>query len=197
VTDKADRFVSDDTNKIIGVNIASRDALQLAAAYSPELPCVFQALTKFKPKVESAIGGRNPMLNLTIEMVKPRPAYKPGIDDVRPADQRGPRCYGLPDPQAPFSDYVVLDGTQNDVWWNTSGSSGTTTTADPLLGNPAATGRGMAISSILLQPGTGVTDKDMIKNVLAPLMRIPAAQVPDGAQLLYGPLVHGGVVTLR
>lgn len=193
VADKGDRFVGDNTNKIIGVNIASLDALQLAAAYSPELPCIFQGLAKLKPRIEAAVGGRNPMLNLTVELTKPRPAYKPGVDDVKVEDQRKARCWGLPNPQVPFPDYVTLDGTQNDVWWNTSGQP--VNPNNPLLSNPA--GKGRAISSILLEPGAGVTDKDMVKNVLAPVMRIPASQVPDGAQLLYGPLVHGGVVTLQ
>src|SRR5262249_41880269 len=141
VAEKANRFVADNTNKIIGVNIASLDALQLAATYSPELPCVFEGLMKFKPRVEAAVAGRNPMLNLTMEFVKPQPAYKYPTDKVKVQDQRGPRCFGLPNPKTPFPGYVALDGTENDVWWSGSGSTSSTSTT--------SANKGRAISSIL------------------------------------------------
>jgi phospholipid/cholesterol/gamma-HCH transport system substrate-binding protein len=197
VSNKADRFVSANANKIIGVNIASLPALQLAATYSPELPCVFQGLVKFKPIVEGAVGGRNPYINLTIEIVKPRPAYKPGIDDVKVQDQRGPRCYGLPNPPVPFPDYTALDGTQNDDWWNNNaqGSSGTGGT-----GGTAGTAgsRNMALTSgLTIQPGSATTDQSMIKSIVAPMLKTPSSQVPDVAGLLFGPLFNGGVVTMR
>jgi len=190
VSDKANRFVSDNTNKIIGVNIASLDALKLAATYSPELPCVFQGLMRLKPRIESAIGGRNPMLNLTVEIVKPRPPYKYPTDKVKVQDQRGPNCYGLPNnPKVPFPGMVELDGTQDDVWWNTSGNSTTTqsTTAN----------RGRALSGILVQPSSQATELSTIKSVIAPLIKVPSNQVSDAAELVFGPVVKGGTVTLR
>ena len=193
VSGKGTRFVGDNTNKIIGVNIASRAGLELAATYSPELPCVFEGLTKFKPRVESAVGGRNPMLNLTVEIVKPRPAYKK-IDLPEAKDYRKPRCYGLPNPKVPFPDYIALDGTQDDLWWKDAANSGVPNT-DPIATTPGY--RGRTVSSIFLQPGSDTTDEDMIKNVVAPLMRVPADQVPDAAALIFGPVMHGGVVTVK
>ncbi len=187
VSDKANRFVADNTNKIIGVNIASLDALQLAATYSPELPCVFQGLMKFKPRVEAAVGGRNPMLNLTIEIVKPQPPYKYPTDKVAVRDQRGPRCFGLPNPKVPFPGYVALDGTENDVWWSGAGSTPTGTSAN----------KGRAISSILLQPSSQATELSTIKSVIAPLIKVPSTQVSDAAELVFGPVVKGGTVTLQ
>jgi phospholipid/cholesterol/gamma-HCH transport system substrate-binding protein len=193
VSDKSSRFVGDNTNKIIGVNIASRSGLELAATYSPELPCVFQALMKFKPRVESAVGGRNPMVNLTVEIVKPRPAYKQ-IDLPQAKDYRKPRCYGLPNPKVPFPEYSTLDGTQDDLWWKGAAGSGVPNT-DPIATTPGYKGR--ALSGIFLQPGTDMSDQDMIKSVVAPLLRVPADQVPDAAALVFGPVMHGGVVTVK
>ncbi|HXA60068.1 MAG TPA: MCE family protein [Streptosporangiaceae bacterium] len=181
VADKGTRFVGDNANKIIGVNIASRPALELFATYSPGLPCVFQGLAKIKPRIEAAVGGRNPMLNITVEIVKPRPAYKNPLDLPQAQDFRKPRCYGLPNPTVPFPDYVALDGTQNDVWWKTSGSTG----AKP-----------RALSSIFLQPSANMTGNDLIKSVAAPLLKTPAAQVSGVASLLLGPITNDGVVTV-
>ncbi|MGI8328516.1 MCE family protein [Actinomadura scrupuli] len=193
VSGKGTRFVGDNTNKIIGVNIASRAGLELAATYSPELPCVFDGLMKFKPRVESAVGGRNPMLNLTVEIVKPRPAYK-RIDLPEAKDYRKPRCYGLPNPKVPFPDYIALDGTEDDLWWKDAANSGVPNT-DPIATTPGY--RGRTLSAIFLQPGSDTTDEEMIKNVVAPLMRVPADQVPDAAALIFGPVMHGGVVTVK
>jgi phospholipid/cholesterol/gamma-HCH transport system substrate-binding protein len=193
VSDKGARFVGDNTNKIIGVNIASRDGLELAATYSPELPCVFKGLIKLKPRVEAALGGRNPMLNLTVEIVKPRPAYKK-IDLPEAKDYRKPRCYGLPNPKVPFPDYVTLDGTQDDLWWKGAKNSGVPST-DPIVTTSGS--RGRALSGIFLQPGTDMSDQDMIKNVVAPILRVPVDQVPDVAALVFGPAMHGGVVTVK
>jgi phospholipid/cholesterol/gamma-HCH transport system substrate-binding protein len=210
VSDKGTRFVGDNTNKIIGVNIASRAGLELAATYSPELPCVFKGLMKLKPRVESAVGGRNPMVNLTVEIVKPRPAYKK-IDLPEVKDYRKPRCYGLPNPKVPFPDYVTLDGTEDDQWWKDAGNSGVpdtdpiATTSGNTSGSPTSANapgstpgnRDRALSEVFLQPGTDLSDQDVIKNVVAPLLQVPADQVPDVAALIFGPVLHGGVATVK
>jgi phospholipid/cholesterol/gamma-HCH transport system substrate-binding protein len=126
----ARRFVAANENHFVGFNIASRQALAVLARYSPEVPCLVAALVKLEPRLEQAVGGRNPDLNLTIEIAKPRPPYQPGLDNPAYADQRGPRCYGLPNPQVPAPEFQILDGTQNDKWY----------TGGPLAGQHAGTG---------------------------------------------------------
>lgn len=112
------KFVAANANHIIGVNIANVQALELLARYSPEVPCVLEALVKLQPRLEQAIGGNNNRLNVTLEIVKARPPYQPGLDTPQFADHRGPNCYGLPgNPPVPFPEYQVLDGTQDDKWY--------------------------------------------------------------------------------
>jgi len=185
LADKGDRFMRNNGPKIIGFNIANRDGLALVARYSPELPCVTEGIMKLKPRAEEAGGGRTPTFNLTIEIVKPRPGYKHPLDLPEVKDYRGPRCYGLPNPKVPFPDYLALDGTQDDLWWKDAQSSG------------QAGSRGRAASGVLVDPGTRMSDKEKVKAMVGPLTRTPSDQVPDAAQLLFGPLLDGAVVEVR
>ncbi|WP_395110934.1 MCE family protein [Actinomadura sp. SCN-SB] len=187
---KGDRFMRENGPKIIGVNIANRDVLALVARYSPSLPCVFEGLTRYRPLAEEAGGGKTPTFNLTVEIVKPRPAYKYPLDLPEAKDQRNPRCYGLPDPQVPFPDYLALDGTQDDLWWRNP--------HDPNDQDPhgASGTRGRALSSVFVDPGTGMSEREKIRNIVGPMIQTPADRVPDVAELLYGPLLRGSVVNL-
>ncbi|GLZ07595.1 ABC transporter substrate-binding protein [Actinomadura sp. NBRC 104412] len=187
---KGDRFMRENGPKIIGVNIANRDVLALVARYSPSLPCVFEGLTRYRPLAEEAGGGKTPTFNLTVEIVKPRPAYKYPLDLPEAKDQRNPRCYGLPNPQVPFPDYMALDGTQDDLWWRNP--------HDPNDQDPHGTSgsRGRALSSVFVDPGTAMSEREKIRNIVGPMIRTPADRVPDVAELLYGPLLRGSVVNL-
>jgi phospholipid/cholesterol/gamma-HCH transport system substrate-binding protein len=175
--DQGRRFVDANAPKLIGVNIANRPALELLATYSPEFPCVFEGLVTIKPRVEEAVGGQSPNVNITLEIVKPRPPYKNPLDLPENKDFRGPRCYGLPNPQVPFPEYTALDGTEDDQWWRPRGMSG-----------------------VFVRPGgdgaDGMSDEESIRNVIGPMTRTPAGEVTDTAVLLWDPLFQGSVVTV-
>jgi virulence factor Mce-like protein len=173
VTDVAGQgrqFVDENAPKLIGVNIANRPALELLATYAPEFPCVFRGLVALKPKVEEAVGGSGPQLNITLEISKPRPPYKNPLDLPEHKDFRGPECYGLPNPQVPFPELVALDGTQDDRWWE----------------------RPRAMSGVFVRPG--MSDEESVRNVVGPMTRTPAGEVSDTAVLLWEPLFQGSVV---
>ncbi|MEW2355248.1 MCE family protein [Spirillospora sp. NPDC029432] len=188
--DKGNRFVADNTPKIIGMNVASREGLSLIARYSPSLPCVLDGMMKIKSRAEEAGGGKNSSFNLTIEIVKPRPAYKYPLDVPEAKDQRNPRCYNLPNPQVPFPDYLALDGTQDDLWWKNP--------HDPNQPNPHNAGsRGRATSGVFVDPGQDMSERERIDSIVGPMTRTPADEVPDVAQLLYGPLLRGSVVNVQ
>ncbi|HZB29484.1 MAG TPA: MCE family protein [Streptosporangiaceae bacterium] len=172
LADRGRRFVDANAPKLVGVNIATRPALELLATYSPEFPCVFKGLVALRPRIEEAVGGANPNVNITLEIVKPRPPYKNPLDLPELKDFRGPRCYGLPNPPVPFPEFTVLDGTQDDVWW-----------------------RGRGMSGVFVQPG--MSDEQSIKGLIGPLTRTPAGQVSDSSVLLWDPLFQGSVVTMR
>lgn len=199
VSDRSRRFLADNENRIVGFGIANRDALALVARYSPTLPCVLQGLAEIRPDLEDAVGGRQPGVHVTIELVKPRPAYKPRLDTPRYGDHRKPRCYGLPDPKKPFPEHQVLDGTEDNDW-----------RADrpltpplpelPLAGSPTdgAPAVGRPVSGVFVDTAGGslAEDQEMLKGLMAPMLQTPAEQVPDIATLLFGPVTHGTVVRL-
>jgi phospholipid/cholesterol/gamma-HCH transport system substrate-binding protein len=243
------QFTAANANHIIGYNIANLQALQLLARYSPEMPCVINALVKLEPRLEQAVGNNN-RLNITLEIVKARPPYKPGLDNPQYADHRGPACYGLPDnPPVPFPEYQVLDGTQNDKWYQgskppSSGSSAPTSglgsspvsgslpgggtgkaqgasaygstgssssTAAPssssssaqqglgFISGPDNSGATAGLPSLLSPAATsgdaGTSQERQTLNVLvAPVLGEMSNQVPDIADLLFGPLARGQVV---
>ncbi|SEG31989.1 phospholipid/cholesterol/gamma-HCH transport system substrate-binding protein [Thermomonospora echinospora] len=186
---KGDRFMQENGPKVVGFNIANRQVLELFAKYSPSLSCVFEGMVKLQPQAEEAGGGKTPTFNVTVEIVKPRPAYKNPLDLPEMKDHRGPRCYGLPNPKVPSADYLALDGTEDDLWWKDP--------HDP--DEPLPPGhRNRAASGVFVDPGTEMSARDRIKSIVGPLTRTSSDQVSDAAVLLYGPLLDdGSVVTIR
>ncbi|MBE1531577.1 MCE family protein [Actinomadura algeriensis] len=186
LSEDGNTFMRQNGPKIIGVNIANRDVLQLVAKYSPTLPCVLEGMVKAKPELERVGGGDgSKTYNLTIEIVKPRPAYKYPLDKPEARDHRNPRCYGIPNSKVPFPDYLALDGTQDDLWWK-----------NPDPANAGAGNRGRALSNVFVEPGSA-DQNETIKNIVAPLTRTPADELSDMSALMFGPLLQGSVVTVE
>ncbi|MFC0040378.1 MCE family protein [Actinomadura rayongensis] len=184
----ANRFMTTNAPKIIGFNVANRAGLDLIAKYAPSLPCVFEGLDKIRPEMERVAGANgSTTYNLTIEIVKPRPGYKNPLDLPEVKDYRGPRCYNLPNPKVPFPDYLALDGTEDDLWWKNP---------DPKDG-PTTTTRNRPVSNVFVDPGTQMSEKNKIKNIVGPLTRTDADDVSDVAALMFGPLMQGSVVTVK
>jgi phospholipid/cholesterol/gamma-HCH transport system substrate-binding protein len=244
------KFVAANANHIIGVNIANVQALELLARYSPEVPCVIEGLAKIDPRLEQAVGGRNNDLNITLEIVKGKPQYQPGLDNPQFADYRGPNCYGMPNhPPVPFPQYQVLDGTQDDPNNSSSGPSTLPTSGLPSPGGSASgkkngssggssashggsangsagstpsneaqsstssgalSGLGFISSPDDSAAATGLPslfgpaatsgdagtaeEKQTLDILLAPELGVRSSQVPDIADLLFGPLARGQVV---
>ncbi|GAA0332631.1 MCE family protein [Actinoallomurus spadix] len=176
LTGDATDFAANNEPRIEGAMIANRKALALLAKYSPSVPCVFQGMARLTPRLVDAMGGRQPGVHVTLELVKPRPGYKPGLDRPEFKDHRNPRCYGLPNPKVPFPQYQELDGTEDDQWW--------------------AGGAGRSLSSVLVKPGSS-DDDSLLKGLMGPAMGTRADQVSDLAALLYRPATSGMVVTAK
>jgi len=89
-------FLRKNKDNIIGVSVASRPSLELLSQYSPEFPCLFDAVNRLKPLMEKALGkGTNePGLHVTLTVRDPRDKYVPGRDTPRFDATGGPKCYG-------------------------------------------------------------------------------------------------------
>ncbi|MCW2943612.1 MAG: virulence factor Mce family protein [Actinoallomurus sp.] len=177
LTGKLIPFAEDNEPRLVGAQLATRQALALVAKYSPSVPCVFQGMAKLQPRLIQAMGGGQPGVHVTIELTKPRPGYKPGLDLPQNKDQRNARCYGIPNPKVPFPQYQELDGTQDDQWWTG--------------------GAGRSLSSVLIKPGASTDNDSLIKSLMGPAMGTSADQVSDIASLLYAPAASGMMVTVK
>ncbi|VVJ16030.1 MCE-family protein MceA [Amycolatopsis camponoti] len=89
-------FLRKNKDNIIGVSVESRPSLELLSQYSPEFPCLFDAVNRLKPLMEKALGkGTNePGLHVTLTVQDPRGKYVPGRDTPRFDATGGPKCYG-------------------------------------------------------------------------------------------------------
>ncbi len=162
----AQNVLNEDGQRIITLAQVSAPTIALLARYSPEYPCLLNGLAQQEPRLQQVFSGG--ALHITLEVVVPRPPYHPG-EEPRYADRSGPNCRGLPDPAVPAPPVKLDDGT--------SGSSGSSA---PLVSGLAGT----------------LAEQHVVDSILAPVMGVPADQVPAVATLLFGPLARGTAVSV-
>ncbi|GGS48132.1 MULTISPECIES: MCE family protein [Actinokineospora] len=94
-SDDLDRFLRGNRETLIGLANNSRPTLELLARYSPEFPCLTQAVMALKPDLEKAfgVGTNEPGLHVKLDVKESRGAYRPGADRPRYTAGGGPRCY--------------------------------------------------------------------------------------------------------
>lgn len=164
------QFLEANDDRIIQVNAVGRPTLQVLAKYSPEYPCLLTGLAQSDDFIGRAFA--NGELHITLEVVRSRAQYEPG-EEPRWGENRGARCYGVPNPPVPFPGNKFDDGTR-DV------SSGS------------------AVPGFLVDPGSGNSgsreEQRVVDALVAPQMGVAAAEVPDLATLLFGPMARGTAV---
>ena len=179
-TRKLDEFLTRDENRLVRLAADSLPSLQLYDRYSPEFPCLAKGLAASDPLISDTFGGRQPGLHITLEFVDDQGGYLPATDRPRYRDDRGPRCYGLPDPQGRASDINFQDGF-ND------GAGPDTTQREDSSG--AASDPASALAGVRAQ-------QQVMGAVLGPVLGLPADEVPGLAFLLFGPMARGTQVGL-
>lgn len=164
------KFLDDNGERLITLNRVSRPTLALLARYSPMYPCLLEGLVKSEPLAEGMFKGGQ--MHITLEFGLPRPAYEPG-EEPRYADRSGPNCHGLPDPKRPAPAVRFNDGTK------AGGSSG-----------PGGLPGGLSSVSAT------ASEQRVIESLVAPVMGVPADEVPAVATLLFGPMARGTGVSV-
>lgn len=163
-------FLSENEQRIIQVNAVGRPTLELLAKYSPEYPCLLAGLTQSNDFIGKTFA--NGELHITLEVVRSRRGYLPG-EEPRWGESRGPRCYGLPNPPRPWPGNKFEDGTRDAA------------------SNSAVPGH-------LVDPDSGRSgsreEQGVVDVLVAPVMGVAAADVPDVATLLFGPMARGTAV---
>lgn len=109
---------------------------------------------------------RGGRMRITLEVVRQRPAYVPGEEPVY-GERSGPDCRGLPRPPVPAPPTRLNDGTKAGA------------------------------SSGALPPGVSATrgEQRVVGSLVAPVLGVPADEVPPVATLLFGPLARGTEVS--
>ncbi|MEU1400981.1 MCE family protein [Streptomyces sp. NPDC005728] len=167
VADTADDFLTENGDRLITLGRVSRPTLELFARYSPEYPCLFQGLVRQEKASEDAFRGGE--MRITLEAVRPQGAYRPGEEPVY-GERSGPNCRGLPHPQVPGPKPHLDDGTS--------------------AGSPAgALPGGVHVSAT-------EAEQRAVGSLVAPVMGVPADEVPPVATLLFGPLARGTAVSV-
>ncbi|MEU9924942.1 MCE family protein [Streptomyces griseoluteus] len=167
VAGTANDFLSENGDRLITLGRVSRPTLELFARYSPEYPCLFQGLVRQEKASEDAFRGGE--MRITLELVRPQGAYRPGEEPVY-GERSGPDCRGLPHPQVPGPKPHLHDGT------SAAGSGG----AQPAGAGVSATR----------------AEQRAVGSLVAPVMGVPADRVPPVATLLFGPLARGTAVSV-
>ncbi|GAA4540128.1 MCE family protein [Amycolatopsis samaneae] len=190
-------FLQNNSANLISLAKSARPTAELLAKYSPEYPCVINGMAGIVPLVDQALGKGTgkPGLHATLEVVVNRGPYKPGKDEPRFEDKRGPRCYDFKNPPNPFPqeppDGPFKDGTTQtppprsvseglnpaNFKGDAVGLNGGGTPA----GNPAYTG----------------AEHDFLSQLIGPQVGMDAAAVPGWSSLLVGPLYRGAEVTVQ
>ena len=180
-TRELDEFLTRDENRLVRLAADSLPSLQVYDRYSPEFPCLARGLAASDPLISDTFGGLQPGLHITLEFVDDQGGYVPATDRPRYRDDRGPACFGLPDPQGRASDINFQDGF-ND------GAGPDTTQREDSSG--AASDPARALAGVRAQ-------QQVMGAVLGPVLGLSADEVPDLAFLLFGPMARGTEVGLK
>jgi phospholipid/cholesterol/gamma-HCH transport system substrate-binding protein len=169
----AQNVLDQDGQRIITLAQVTAPTVALLDRYSPEYPCLLSGLTQMEPRLQQTFSGG--ALHITLEVVVPRAPYRPG-EEPRYEDRSGPNCRGLPDPAVPAPPVKLADGTSGSA--RSSAASAASNT--PLVSGLAGT----------------LAEQQVVNSILAPVMGVPADQVPAVATLLFGPLARGTAVSV-
>jgi hypothetical protein len=148
--------------------------LDTYARYAPEFPCLAKGFAMSNKTIGDAFGTLQPGLHITLEITKDNGGYAPSSDEPKYLDDRGPSCFGLPDPKVPAPDENFRDGYRD-----AGGSPGQTTSgsAMPTFGSVSFS--------------TASAYRTAINGTVAPALGVDADSVPDVARVLFGPVAGG------
>ncbi|MFF5517688.1 MCE family protein [Streptomyces coeruleorubidus] len=110
---------------------------------------------------------RGGKMHITLEVVRPQDAYEPG-EEPRYGERSGPNCRDLPHPPVPAPGAHLNDGTKK---------------AGPASGGP-------------LDVSATRAEQRAVGSLVAPVLGVPADEVPPVATLLFGPMARGTAVSV-
>ncbi|CAM5602178.1 ABC transporter substrate-binding protein [Streptomyces purpurascens] len=106
-------------------------------------------------------------MHITLEVVRAQGAYEPG-EEPRYGERSGPNCRDLPHPPVPAPGAHLNDGSKE---------------AGPSSGGPLGASATRA-------------EQRSVGSLVAPVLGVPADEVPPVATLLFGPMARGTAVSV-
>jgi phospholipid/cholesterol/gamma-HCH transport system substrate-binding protein len=173
--DSARTFLQRYGDRIIQLGKVSAPVLQLLAAYAPEYPCLLHGLVALQPNVEGVFASGQ--MHITLEITRDNGPYTAGRDAPGYGAKNGPNCRGLPHPGVPAPQVAVNDGYDY----------GASRSAAKLPVGLIPVSMGYA--------GTA-QEKALVLPLVAAATGTPVGQVPDSADLFWGPVLRGTVVNV-
>lgn len=173
----AKSFLDANGDNIVELGKLSAPQTKLLNRYSAEFPCLLRGLVDQAPLLANTFRGFVFHIDLITLPRQPR-GYGPQDRPVFGADN-GPACLGLPNPKVPFTGVPNFnDGVEG---LQRGDAQRTAPGLDTYSTNPAAT----------------ASQKAFFNAITAPVMGMPADDVPDLTTLLFGPLAAGTQVNVR
>lgn len=179
--DEATGWVGDNQNRIEILSDQSRAALEAAAPYATEFPCLFKAAAEFIPVMDKTLGKGSDEAGIHVQLniVKSRGKYLPGKDAPTFTTGGKARC-----------PYVT-------------GQTGTHS-ASAVAGQPEAFGPPPSrFIQDQVHAGSGLGDanspaeNELLAELLAPTQGMAPADYPHWSSLVVGPTLRNTKVTLR
>lgn len=191
-------FLAVNKNNLIQFAETSRPTLELLAKYAPEYPCFLKQMAETIPVLDKAFGkGTNePGLHATIEITVNRGAYKPGKDEPRYQDKRGPRCYDFTQFPDPFPQHPP-EGPLKD---GSSSPPAARSAQDGVL-PPSLIGQVVEGGTSPSSAGFGLantrTEQEFVAAMMAGRLGVEPEQVPAWTAFLAAPVFRGAEVTAK
>jgi virulence factor Mce-like protein len=185
VAGTAEQFLGANEQRLVTLARESVPNLATQARYSPQLPCLLDAIVRQIPLGE-AFGGLQPGLHITAEITANDDGYLPG-DEPEYGEDTGPTCFGLVgEPIRPFPLYKeVHDGYCEDQ----EQQPGVQTECVRERGSPVGT----SAAATPFSPASW--DRAAVGVTVAAALGLTPTEVPDVALLLYAPVARDSVAT--
>ena len=168
----------------------SRRALEAAAPYAAEFPCLFDAARRFVPVMDATLGKgtTEPGIHVRLNVVDSRGKYQAGKDTPTYTGSGKPRCPYVTGQTGAKPATSAVEG----------GPAGESDETPEAIAAPPVTGgvlEGTAAGG--LGPANSAGENSFIAELLAPTQGLAPSDYPSWASLLVGPTLRNTKVTLQ
>src|SRR5680860_141144 len=177
-------FLERNGENIIRLAELGKQQLRVFAKYSPEYPCLLSGIVRLAPLQSETLRGK--ILHIHLEPLPKQPRPFTAKDDHRYGDTRGPNCLALPSPSWSQTN-LPPPSIVPDIDDGVDEPTGKMRSA-PIVDRPVDMTSGYA--------GTQA-ERQLVNAIAAPVLGVPASEVPDLTSLLFGPIARGTEVALR